>query len=141
MLLALGLRDFDQIVVAETRRFLQDRCGDADLVMPGKVAHDGRRRLGDRRQLRTDLGKRHARADIGDRLQLDRLDKTREHVVEQLNLFAIETASGCQEEIGDAPSRLEAFRGRAGAYRGFDFVNNRVPSGRHCSSGAVGCLF
>ena len=72
MLLALGLRDFHQIVIAEAGRFLQHRCGNADLVIRGKVTNDGRGRLGDGRQLRAYFSKRHARADIRNRPQLDR---------------------------------------------------------------------
>jgi hypothetical protein len=64
---------------------------------------------------------------------LDGLDETFEHAVEQLDLLAAETAGGRQEEIGDAPRRLDAFRSRA-ADRSLDFIDNRLPNGRHCSS-------
>ena len=45
--------------------------------------------------------------------QLDRLDEPFEHVVEQLDLLVVEAAGGRQEQVGDAPGRLQAFFRRA----------------------------
>ena len=47
-----------------------------------------------------------------------------EHIVEQLDLLAIEAAGGGQKEIGDAPGGFQGFFRRADIYRSFDFVDD-----------------
>ena len=125
MRLALAGGDLHQLAVIEARGFLQHGAGDADLVIVGEAAHHGRRRLRDRRELRADLGQRDACAHVGDGAQLDGADQAFEHVVEQRDLLVVEAAGGSQEQVGDAPGRLQPLFRRAGPNRGFDLVDDR----------------
>src|ERR1700676_5683168 len=87
MLLPFGLRDFNQILLAETRGFRQHRPGDADLVIARQTADHRGRRLRNRRKLNAHFSKSDPGADIGDRPYLDRLDEALQHIAEQLNLL------------------------------------------------------
>ena len=73
MRLAFGLRQRDQILGRQPRRFGQHRPRDRDLVIVGQAADHGRRRLLDGGELRAHFGERDARGDIGQRAQLDGL--------------------------------------------------------------------
>ena len=94
MLLALGLRELDQILRRQPREFGQHGSRDRDFVVVGKATDDGMRRLLHRRQLAAHFGERNFRADIGERAQLDGLDQAFEHVAEQLDLLVAATVGG-----------------------------------------------
>ena len=134
MLFALGLGDLDQIFRAEPGRFGEYWAGDADLVMARETADHRRRRLRDGRQLFAHFGKRNSCADIGDRADFNGLDQALEHIVEQLDLLAVEAAGGKQKEFGDALDGLQALFGGSDFDRGFDFVGDRSLCMQHCSS-------
>jgi hypothetical protein len=101
--LGLGLGDFHQVFRAQPRRFLQHRRRDCNFIVPGQAANDGRRGLGNRRELLAHFGKRNARTDIRERPDFDCFDESFEHIVEQLDLFLIEVPGRCQEQVGYAP--------------------------------------
>src|ERR1700675_2115474 len=99
MLLAFGLRDFNQILLAETRGFRQHRPGDADLVIARQTADDGGRRLRNRRKLNAHFSKSDPGADVGDRPYLDRLDEPLENIAEELNFLAGDAAGGRDKQL------------------------------------------
>ena len=124
MLLALGLRQLDQILRRQPRGFLQYRAGDGDLVVPRQAADHGGRRLLDRGELRAHFRQRDAGADIGERADFDGLDQAFEHVAEQFDLFAGIAIGGQQEQVRHAPDGFEMLFRRAGRDRGLDLVGN-----------------
>jgi len=132
--LGLGLGDFHQVFRAQPRRFLQHRSRDCNFIVPGQAANDGRRGLGNRRELLAHFGKRNARTDIRERPDFDCFDESFEHIVEQLDLFLIEVPGRCQEQVGYAPGGFQAFFGRAAANRGLDLIDDGALSIKHCSS-------
>ena len=125
MRLTFCFRDFDQVLVAQTRGFRQNRARDGYLVIPCEASNDGRRRVRYRRKLAAHFGKSYAGTDVRDRSNLDRLDEALKHLVEKLDLLAIETASGEQKKIRNALDGIQAFFRRTDIYRGFDFVGDR----------------
>jgi hypothetical protein len=116
------------------RGLLQDGRGDRDFVAACQTADDGRRGLGNRRELLAHFGKRNARTDIRERPDFDCFDESFEHIVEQLDLFLIEVPGRCQEQVGYAPGGFQAFFGRAAANRGLDLIDDGALSIKHCSS-------
>ena len=132
MLLALGLRELDQIVGRKPRRFGQHRPRNRNLVILRQAADHGRRRLLDGGELRAHFGERNARRDIGQRAQLDGPDQPFQHVAEQLDLFAGIAVGGHQKQVGDLPQRIQMFFRRAGLDGRLDFVGDR--SFQHRSS-------
>ena len=132
MLLALGLRQLDQVVGRQPRRFGQHRPRDRDLVVVGEPPDHAGRRLLDGGELRAHLGERDARGDIGQRAQLDGPDQPFQHVAEQLDLFAGIAVGGQQKQVGDLLQRIQVFFGRAGLDGRLDFVGDR--SFQHRSS-------
>ena len=123
--LALGLRDLDQIVVAEPGGFGQHRSGDRDFVVPRQATHHGSRRLGNRCKLAAQLGQSDPSADIGDGAKLDGVDQAFKDVAEQLGLLVVETASGRQKQGGHAPGHIRALLRGAGGNRRLDLVGDR----------------
>jgi len=71
------------------------------------------------------FGERDAGADIRNRSNLDRLDEALEHLVEKVDLLAVETAGGQQEEVRHALGGVQALCRRADLYCRFDFIDNR----------------
>ena len=132
MLLALGLRERDQIVGRKPRRFGQHGPRNRNLVILRQAADHGRRRLLDGGELRAHFGERNARRDIGQRAQLDGPDQPFQHVAEQLDLFAGIAVGGHQKQVGDLPQRIQMFFRRAGLDGRLDFVGDR--SFQHRSS-------
>ena len=132
MLLALGLRQFDQVLGAQPRRFGQHRPRDRDLVIVRQAADHVRRRLLDGGELRAQFGERDARRDVGQRAQLDGPDQPFQHVAEQLDLFAGIAVGGAQKQVGDLLQRIQMFVGGAGRDGRLDLVGNR--SFQHRSS-------
>ena len=124
MLLALGLRQFDQILRRQPRGFGQHRAARSKSRRAGEPANDRWRRLLDGGELGAHFGERDARADIGQRAELDGLDQAFEHVAEQLDLFAAIAVGGQQKQVRHALDGLEMFFRRAGLDGGLDFVGD-----------------
>ena len=125
MLLAFGLRQLDQILGRQPRRFGQHRPGDRDLVIVARAGGPrpaGACLIGG--ELRAHLGERDARGDIGQRAQLDGPDQPFQHVAEQLDLFAGIAVGGHQKQVGDLPQRIQMFFGRAGLDGRLDLVGD-----------------
>ena len=125
MLLAFGLREFDQILRRQPRRFGQHGGRDRNLVVMREAANDGRRRLLDGGELAAHFGQRHPRSYIGQRPQLDGLDQPLQHVAEQLDLLAAAAFGGQQEQLGDPLDGLEVLFRRAGPDGRLDLVGDR----------------
>jgi hypothetical protein len=124
VLLAFCFRDFDQVFRAQSGRFRQDRSGDRDLVVHGKAADNGGRRLADGSKLNAHLSQRDPRTHICDRPDLYRLDESFKQITEQLDLLMIEAASGRQKKIRNTLDRFQALFRRSDTYRRFNFVDD-----------------
>ena len=109
MLLALGLRQLDQVLGRQPRQFGQHRPRNRDLVIVGQAADHVGGRLLDGSELRAHFGERDPRGDIGQRAQLDGPDQPFEHVAEQLDLFAGIAVGGQQKQVGDLLQLIQMF--------------------------------
>jgi hypothetical protein len=132
MLLAFGLREFDQILRRQPRRLRQHRPRHRNIVIARQAAHDRGRRLLDGGELRAHFGERDAGGDVGQRAQLDGLDQPLQHVAEQLDLLAGIAVGRHQEQVGDPADGVEMFFRRAGLDGRLDLVGDR--SFQHRSS-------
>ncbi len=101
MLFAAGVRDLDEIRVAQPRRLREHRLGNGNILMTGKPPDHRDGRLRHRRKLRAELGERDPCADIGERTQLDRVDEALENVCEQRMLLDIHVACRGDEQGRD----------------------------------------
>jgi len=79
--------------------------------MPRQSANDRGRRPRQRRKLRAQLGQSDARADIGQRPELDGVDQALKDVAKQRDLLVAVTRGRRHKQRGDAPGGLGAFLG------------------------------
>ena len=124
MLFAFGLCEFDQILIAQPRRFGQHRARHADLVIFSQPPDHGAGRLLDGRDLAAHFGECNAGRDIGERADFDGLDQAFEHVAEQLDLLAGKAVGRRQEQVRDAPEGIEMLFGGPGMDSRLDFIGN-----------------
>jgi hypothetical protein len=104
MRLTLGLGDVEQIGLGKPPGFHENRAGHRDVVVARQPADHLERRIADRRQTASELGKG---------LGLDLDDQAAQHLVEQADMVLFELARAIDEEVGDAFQRLGTLGFRA----------------------------
>jgi hypothetical protein len=119
--------DFHQVAVAQPRRGGENRFGDGDVVIPGKLADHLERSVVDRRQ---------TAAELSQRLRFYPLDQMPENVVENFDLQIGEPIGVGKKQIGHAPKHVDALVFRAALDRFLEFGDKRLP---HAHGGAPLC--
>ncbi len=114
--LALGRGGIDEVAFRQTRRQLERRPGDGDVVVVGELAKHLDRRVADGRKMVRELGAR---------LDLDLVDVQPEHVIKEVDLRVVVAAGAVQKESRDALERLNPFLGRAVLNEFFQFGDQR----------------
>ena len=113
MQLTFLLRDVDEIIVVEHRRFPEHRARDRDVVVPRQAAGEAWRRLGYRRDPLAELRDRHA---------LDLVDELAQHVVEHADVLFLEAVGAYEKKVRDTPQGRSTAVTRPMAEGRFDLV-------------------
>ena len=117
--LALGFGDVDEIGFRQTRRQLEHRPGDGDIVV-----------VGEPRSTLTGALLTGARRfdEFGAGLGLDLFDQQPEHLVEQIDVLVVVAAGAVEKESGNALQRLGAVFHASRAERLFKLRDQREGS-------------
>jgi hypothetical protein len=97
--LGFGVGDLDQIAVAQPARLRQDRLRHRNVVVAGELADDFDGRIVERSKPLTELRERFA---------FDPLDQMAQDIIEHVDLLVVEAIGIGDEQIGNAPQRIDA---------------------------------
>ena len=104
-------------MVAETARLCENWRRHGNIVIPGELSHHFERSV---------IHRCETLAELGERAALDALDQVVQDVVEHVDLLIVKTIGVGDEQVGDAPQRVDAFVLGAAVDRALQFGDKRL---------------